>query len=68
MSAGAGCINRCCCPSSVMVHFTVAAADASSAAAINSSLVQSVQGSNAMATCLEVSLLGCALQYCGTLL
>ncbi|KAL0049728.1 hypothetical protein WJX82_008715 [Trebouxia sp. C0006] len=48
-----GCINRCCCPSAVMVQLTVAAADAYSAAAINSSLIQSVLGSNAMATCLE---------------
>ncbi len=45
-----------------MVQLTVAAADAYSAAAINSSLIQSVLGSNAMATCLEVSLLECAVQ------
>ena len=64
MMAVAGCINRCCCPSSVLVQFTVAAADASSAAAINSSLIQSVLGSNAMATCLEVTLLYCAVQCC----
>ena len=50
-----------------MVQFTVAAADAYLAAAINSSLIQSVQGSNAMATCLEVSSLDCAVQCCAAL-
>ncbi len=50
-----------------MVEFTVAAADAYSAAAINSSLIQSVQNSNAMATCLEVSLLECAVPCCAVL-
>ena len=52
----AGCVNRCCCPSAVMVDLTVAAADADMASTINSSLIQSVQNSTAFATCLGVSL------------
>lgn len=56
----AGCVNRCCCPSAVMVELTVAAADADMAANINSSLIQSVQTTTALATCLGVSPLVCA--------
>ena len=38
-----------------MVEFTVAAADAYAAASINSSLIQAVQNTTALATCLGVS-------------
>lgn len=51
----AACVNRCCCPSAVKVEMSVAAADEYMAGSINSSLVQSVQNSTALARCLGVS-------------
>ena len=42
----------------------MAAADASAASAINSSLVQSVQNSTSLATCLGVSLLVLSVREC----
>ena len=72
----AGCVNqRCCCPSAVMADFTIAATDAQSAAAINSSLIDAVQNTGALATCLQVRhilrlslALGCMALQCSALL
>lgn len=55
----AGCVNNCCCPSAVLVNFSIAAPGTQTASEMNASLVQSIEGSNNLSTCLLVG----SLQY-----